>query len=136
MKPVNVGREDHEDRSNRAQGLHALHHVAAADLLNELLEETKRELFGDHVGHEKCPALRLGNSVEILGQLRLHFGLREITGKLFPERHVGRLRQFKNFTRQNALRDETHFFRERELGRIASLHETRKHLLEQRRTRS
>jgi hypothetical protein len=77
--------------------LHAFHHVAGGDLLDEFLEETKRKLLRDHVGHEKCPALRLGNSVEILRELRFHLGPREITGKLFPKRHVRRLPQFKNF---------------------------------------
>ncbi len=47
MKAVNVRRQDHEDRRDRAQRLHALHHVPAADLLDEFFEEAKRQLFGD-----------------------------------------------------------------------------------------
>ena len=63
MKPVNVRSEDDEDRDDGTERLHALQHVAAGDLMDEFLEETKRQLLRDHVSHEKCPALRLDNRV-------------------------------------------------------------------------
>ena len=51
MKAVDVRRQNYKDRRDRAESLHALHHVAAAELLNEFVEESKRELFRNHVRH-------------------------------------------------------------------------------------
>ena len=71
VKTVDVGRKNYEDRHDRAQRLHALDHVAAADLLNEFFEESKRELLGDHVRHEKCAAFRLADSRPIARRVSL-----------------------------------------------------------------
>ena len=79
VKPVDVWGENYQDRRNRAQSLHALDHVAAADLLNEFLEKSKRELLGDHVGHEKCAALRFADFVQLRGEFCLYLRPREIT---------------------------------------------------------
>ena len=78
MKPVDVWSKNYEDRHNRAKGLHALDHVAAADLLNEFFEESKRELLGDHVRHEKCAAFRLIDSIQSRSEFRFHLRPREI----------------------------------------------------------
>src|SRR6266478_3162744 len=112
VKPVDVWSKNYEDRHNCAKGLYALDHVAAADLLNEFFEESKRELLGDHVRHKKCATLRLADSIQLRSEFRFYLWPREITGKLFPERHVCRLDQFENFSRQNALRDKLHFLSE------------------------
>ena len=132
MKSVNVRREDDEDRRDRAERLHAFDEVPARDLLNKFLEEAKGQLFGNEVRHEKGSAFRFGDSVDRFGQLCFHFRFGEVAGKLFPKRHVGRLGQLEDFSREHALRDEARFLLERELGRIATFHETRKHLFEQR----
>src|ERR1700741_652704 len=79
VKAVDVRRKNYEDRDNRAKRLHALNHVAAAYLLNEFLEEAKRELLGNHVRHEKCTAFRLADSVQLRGEFRLYLWAREIT---------------------------------------------------------
>ena len=63
MKPVDVRGENHQDRRNRAEGLHALHHVAATNLLNEFLEKPKGQLLGHHVRHEKCAPFRFVDSI-------------------------------------------------------------------------
>ena len=100
------------------------------------MEETKRKLLGDHVCHHEGPPLGLRHFAQLFGEFRFHFRPREITRELFPQRHVGGLRQFKDFSGENALRNEARFFRERELGRIAAFHEPREHLLNQCRARS
>ena len=84
MKAVNVWRQDNEDRCNGAESLHALDHVSATDLLNEFVEEPKRQLLGDHVRHEKCAPLRFAHLVQLRGKFCLHLRPREMTGKLFP----------------------------------------------------
>src|SRR5205814_9627502 len=43
VKTVNVGRQNYQDRRDRAQRLDALDDVAAADLLYEFMEEPKCE---------------------------------------------------------------------------------------------
>ena len=63
VKPIDVRRKNDQDRHDRAKSLHALDHVAAADLLNEFVEKPKRELLGHHVCHEKCAALRFVDSL-------------------------------------------------------------------------
>ena len=103
MKTVDVWGKDHQYRHNCTDSLHALDHVAATDLLNEFLEKSKRELLGHHIGHEKCAALRFADCVQSLGKLRFYFRSRKITGKLFPKRHVCRLEQVENFSRQHSL---------------------------------
>ena len=110
MKAVNVWRQNHEDRSNRAQGLHALHHVAATELLDKFVEEAKRELFRDHVRHEKRASLRFADLVQSRGKFRLHLWTSEIAGKLFPQRDVRGFGEIKNLSRQNTLHDEFRFF--------------------------
>lgn len=72
MKTVDVGRKNYEDRRNRAKSLNALDHVPAADLLNEFIEETKRELLGDHVRHEECATLRFADLVQMRSEFRLY----------------------------------------------------------------
>ena len=78
MKAVEVRREHHQDWRDRAERLHALDHVARADLLNEFLEKTKGELFCDQICHQKSAPLRLGNGADLLAEFRLHFWLPEI----------------------------------------------------------
>ena len=136
MKTVDVRREDHQDRRNRAEGLHALDHVAAADLLNEFLEKPKRELLGNHVCHEKCAPLWFADAIQLLGEFRLYFGPRKITGKLFPERHIRWFEQFEDFSRQDSLSEQASFFCKSEFGWVAPFHKTRKHFFQQPRTRS
>src|SRR2546423_866191 len=63
VKPIDVRRKNDQDRHDRAKSLHALDHVAAADLLNEFVEKPKRELLSHHVCHEKCAALRFVDSL-------------------------------------------------------------------------
>jgi hypothetical protein len=58
-------------------------------------------------------------------------GSREITCQFVPQRHVCRLDEVENFSRQNALHDEFHFFFESEFSRGAAFHEPRKHFLQQ-----
>ena len=99
VKAVDVWRQDNQDRRDCAESLHALHHIAAADLLNKFVEEAKRELLGDHVRHEKCAPLRFAHLVQLRGQFRFHVRPREITGKLFPQRYVCGLDEFENFSR-------------------------------------
>ena len=117
MKSVNVWRQDDEDRRNRAESLHALDHVSATDLLNEFVEESKRQLLGDHVRHEKCAPLRFADLVQLRGQLCLHLRPREITGKLFPKRDVCGFGEVENLSRQNTLHDEFRFLLQCELSR-------------------
>ena len=69
MKAINVRRQYHEDRRDSAQGLHALYHVAAAELLDKLIEEPKRELLGDHIRHEKRSPLRFADFIHLRGKL-------------------------------------------------------------------
>src|SRR5205809_1801468 len=109
MKAVNVWRQDNEDRRNGAESLHALDHVPATDLLNEFVEEPKRQLLSDHVRDEKCAPLRLAYLVQLRRQFSLHLRPREITRKLVPERYVRRLGEFKNLSRQHAVHDEFRF---------------------------
>ena len=134
MKAVDVRGQDHENRRNRAQSLHALHHVAAADLLNEFIKEAKRELLGNHICHQKRAPLRFADLVHLRGKLCLHLRPCEITGQLFPERDVCGFGEIKNLSRQNTLHDEFRFLLQRELGRGTALHETREHFLQQRPT--
>ena len=136
MKTVDVWCEDNQNRHNRAEGLHALDHVATADLLNEFFEKPKRQLLGNHVRHEKCAPLRLVDTIQSLGEFRLYLGTRKITGKLFPERHIRGFEQFEDFSRQYSLSKQASFFCKREFGWIAPFHKTRKHFFQQRRTRS
>ncbi len=42
----------------------------------------------------------------LAGQQRLHLGLREMTGELFPERNVAAFGEIENLSREHALRDE------------------------------
>src|SRR6266853_2990360 len=65
VKTVDVGGKDHQDWQNCAQSLHALNDVAAADMLDEPIEKTKRELLRHHVGHEKRAALRFADIVSL-----------------------------------------------------------------------
>ena len=98
MKAVDVRGQDHENRRNRAQSLHALHHVAAAELLDKFVEKTKRELLGHHVRHEKRAPLGFADLVQLRGQFCLHLRPREIAGKLFPQRDVCGLGEIKNLS--------------------------------------
>src|SRR5439155_192656 len=83
--------------------------VAAADLLNEFFEKSKRELLGHHVSHEKCAPLRFADCVQSLGEFRFYFRSRKITGKLLPKRNVCRLEQFENLSGQHSLSGQTRF---------------------------
>ena len=65
MEAVDVGRQDDENRCNRAESLHALYHISAADLLNEFVEKSKRELLGYHVRHEKCAPLWFADLIQL-----------------------------------------------------------------------
>ena len=84
MKAVDVRCQNNEDRRDSAESLHAFNHVTATDLLNEFVEEPKRQLLSDHVRHEKCAPLRFAHLVQLRGKFCLHLRPREITGKLFP----------------------------------------------------
>src|SRR3989442_13673813 len=106
MKTVDVRRKDHQDRRDRAEGLHTLDHVTTADLLNEFFEKPKRELLGNHVRHEKCAALRFADAIQSLGEFRLYLGPRKITGKLLPQRHIRGFKQFEDFSRQHSLTEQ------------------------------
>ena len=53
--------------------------------------------------------------------------------ELLPEGHVAGFGDFKNFTRQEALREKSKLVQKRELGRIATLHETGGDFLKQNR---
>ena len=134
MKAVDVRRQDHEDRRDRAQSLDALHHVAATELLDKFVEEAKRQLLGDHVRHEKRAPLRFADLVQLRGQFCLYLRPREIAGKLFPERDVCGFGEIENLSGQNTLHDEFRFLLQRELRRSTALHETREHFLQQRPT--
>ena len=79
MKAVDIRRKNYEDRYDCAESLHALDHVAAADLLNELFEEAKRQLLGDHIRHKECAALRFADLVQMRRELRLYLRSRKIT---------------------------------------------------------
>ena len=128
MKSIDVRREHDEDRSDPAQCLHAFDDVSGRDLLDEFLEESKRELLADEIRHQERAALRFGHAIHRLGEHCLHFRSGEMAGEIFPERNVCRLGQLENFPGHNALRDEGRLFPQRKLGRIESLHEARKHL--------
>ena len=136
MKTVDVRRKDHKDRCDRAEGLHALDHVAATDLLNEFFEKPKHELLGNHVRHEKRAALRFADFVQLLGEFRLYFRSGKITGKLLPDRHVCGFKQFEDFSRQDSLSGQARFFCEREFRWVPTFHESRKHFFQQRGARA
>src|SRR4029434_7808664 len=131
---VDIRRQYNENRCNGAESLHTLDHVSASDLLNEFVEEPKRQLLGDHVRHEKCAPLRFAYLVQLRCQLCLHLRPREITGELFPKRNVCRFGKVKNLSRQNTLHYAFRFLVQRELSRVTALHETREHFLQQRPT--
>src|SRR3954467_3218126 len=135
MEAVNVRRQDHKDRSNRAESLHTLDHVAATQLLDKLVEETKCQLFSDHVRHEKRAPLRFADLVQLRGQFCLYLRPREIPGKLFPKRDVCGFGEIENLPRQNTLYDELRFLLQRELCRSTALHEAGKHFFQQRAAR-
>ena len=135
VKAVNVRREQHQDGHDRAQRLHAFDHVAAADLLDELFEQPKGQLFGHGIRHQKSPALRLDCAFELRRADRLRLRFVKLVRQLFPQRHVRRFHQVENSSRDDALREDGRFVPEGQLGRIASLHEAREHLLHQRCTR-
>ena len=131
MKGVDVRREHDHDRRDAGQRLDALDHIAGVELLHELFEEAKGELFAGGVGHDEGAAFGLGDVGDFAGQLRFDFRLREVSGKFAPKRNVGGLRQLEDFAGKNALRDKPGLFSERELGRVEPFHETREHLFHQ-----
>src|ERR1700736_3183573 len=132
MKTVNVRREDDQNWCDRSQRLHAFEHVSGADLLDEFLEKTKGELFGDEIRHQKSPSLRPRITLELSCEIRFDFRLLELTREFLPQRHVRRLHQLEYLSRQHSLREHAGFVLQRELGRIAAFHEPREHLLNQR----
>src|SRR6266404_6350438 len=65
-------------RRDRAERVHALEHVSAADLLHEFIEKTEGQLFRDHIGHEERATLRFRHGVELFDQFRFYFRTREV----------------------------------------------------------
>ena len=130
---MNVGAEQGHDWRKRDDGLDAFEEFAFGDLLNEFGDEPVADFVGDEIRHKKSAPLRLGDSGCISCHGGLEFGLIECLRELLPEGHVAGFGDFKNFTRQEALREKSKLVQKRELGRIATLHETGGDFLKQNR---
>src|ERR1700731_4002345 len=135
MKPVDVRRKNDQNWRDRGQRLHAFKHVSAADLLDELLEKAKGELFGDEIRHQKSPSLRPRTTLEFGCEIRFDFSLLELAREFVPQRHIRRLHHFEYLSGQHSLREHARFVLQRQLSWVAALHEPREHLLNQRAAR-
>ena len=89
-----------------------------------------------NVGEEKSATFRFCDHFDFARNLFLYFRPGEIAREVVPKRNIGRLGQLENLSGKHTLSNEGGFLTQSEFRRISSFHETRKHLLEQRRARS
>ena len=99
--------------------------------MDELVEQPIGQLFRNRVRHEECPTLGIGNAVERGRTVCLCLGFLELIRQFLPQRHVRWFDQVEEFSRNDALRENSRFVLQRQLGGIAAFHEPREHLLNQ-----
>ena len=75
--------------------------------MDELGDEAVADFVGDEIRHEKSAPFRLGDSGGVACHGGLELRLIKRLRELLPERHVAGLGDFKNFTRQDALREKS-----------------------------